>query len=69
MVEDHDPMACDVVECVTCLTREQRESVIRLETALMGLEASTEGREGMWLDLTVRVDALDVRNVLDLLDG
>jgi hypothetical protein len=65
--EEHDYTTCGAVECLICLTRDRRESVIRLETALMGLETSTEGREGRWLDLTLTVDALDVRNVLDLL--
>jgi hypothetical protein len=67
MDEDHDYTTCGAVECLTCLTRDRRESVVRLETALMGLEASTEGREGAWLDRRLTVDALDVRNALDLL--
>lgn len=66
-MNDHDPTTCDDVTCQPCLHAECRESVIRLEVALMDLEVSAEGAEGMWVDLPVSVDALDVRNVLDLI--
>lgn len=67
MIEDHDPMTCDRPECETCIARERQESVIRLEAALLDLETSPEGEHGAWVDLTLPVDALDVRNALDLL--
>lgn len=67
MLDHHDPLTCDRPECVTCIARERRESVIRLEAALLDLETSPEGEHGAWVDLPVTVDALDVRNVLDLL--
>lgn len=64
---DHEPTACNAVECEPCLARERQESVIRLEATLLDLETSAEGAEGAWVDLSVTVDALDVRNLLDLL--
>lgn len=67
MTDDHSPSTCERPECMTCLTHERQESIIRLETALLELETSPQGAEGMWVDVTVTVDALDVRNVLDLL--
>lgn len=66
-MNDHDPKTCLDVTCQTCLDGERQESVIRLETALMDVESSAEGAEGEWVDMPVIVDALDVRNVLDLL--
>lgn len=67
MTHDHSLSTCERPDCLTCLSHERRESIIRLETALLELETSPQGAEGMWVDLTVTVDALDVRNVLDLL--
>lgn len=67
MLDHHDPKTCDRPECETCLSRERQESVVRLEAALLDLETSPEGKHGAWVDLTMTVDALDVRNVLDLL--
>lgn len=64
---DHDPSTCDDVTCETCLAEQRRESVVRLETALLELETSEEGQDGEWVELRLTVDALDVRNVLDLL--
>ena len=64
---DHDSRECPRVECEICLARSRRESIVRLESALLDLETSPEGAQGQWVELSVRVDALDVRNVLDLL--
>jgi hypothetical protein len=69
MLDHHDPKTCDRPECEPCLARERQESVIRMEVALLDLEMSAEGAHGAWVDLPVTVDALDVRNVLDLLRG
>lgn len=63
---DHDPAQCPDPACRPCLEHDRRESVVRLEAALLDLETSAEGTEGMWVELPVIVDALDVRNVLDL---
>lgn len=67
MNDDHDPTTCFDILCETCKEYSMRESIVRLETALLDLETSPEGAEGEWLDMTVLVDALDIRNVLDLL--
>ena len=67
MFEDHDFTECERPECEACLEADRRESVMRLEAALLSLETSAEGAQGEWVDLPVTVDALDVRNVLDLL--
>ncbi|HSX68460.1 hypothetical protein [Nocardioides sp.] len=66
---DHDASDCLDPACDPCLTDQRQESVIRLERALLDLETSPEGRAGEWVDCQVTVDALDVRNLLDLLRG
>lgn len=67
MLDDHDPDDCHRVKCLTCLDYSRRESIILLEAAVLELETSTEGAGGEWVDMPVTVDALDIRNVLDLL--
>jgi len=69
MSDDHDLTTCGGPECETCLDYSRHESVVTLETALLDLETSAEGAEDMWVEMDMRVDALDVRNVLDLLRG
>jgi hypothetical protein len=66
-MDEHDVKTCLDPACETCLTEQRRESVIRLETVLLELETSPEGAGGIWVDHKVTVDALDVRNLLDLL--
>lgn len=68
-MNDHDSAECPAVECVACLDQDRLESVVRLEAALLELETSPEGAGGEWVELRLTVDALDVRNVLDLLRG
>lgn len=65
----HQPIDCHDVTCAPCLDHSRRESVVRLELALLELECCPAGAEGMWADLDLLVDAIDVRNVLDLLRG
>lgn len=64
---DHDPTTCLDPACKPCINEQRQESVIRLETALLDVETSPEGAAGLWVDHTVTVDALDVRNLLDVL--
>jgi hypothetical protein len=67
-MSEHDATDC-LPHCNVCLNNEGRESIVRLEAALLDLETSMEGAEGMWVDLPMTVDALDIRNVLDLVRG
>lgn len=67
MTEEHDPTQCLDPACMPCLDQERRESVVRLEVEL--LNAEIEHPDGAWIDGTVTVDALDVRNLLDLVRG
>lgn len=64
---EHAPEHCFAVECLSCLAFSRNESIIRLERALLELETSPEGCDGGWVELSLTADALDVRNVLDLL--
>lgn len=66
-MDHHDAEVCLDPACKPCLSEQRQESVIRLETALLELETSPEGAAGLWVDHTLTVDALDVRNLLDLL--
>lgn len=66
-MDEHDAKTCLDPACEPCLAEQRRESVIRLETALLELETSPGGAAGMWVEHKVTVDALDVRNLLDLL--
>lgn len=66
-MDEHDAETCLDPACEPCRDEQRQESVIRLEAALLELETSPEGAAGMWVDHKVAVDALDVRNLLDLL--
>ncbi len=67
MSDTHSPETCERPDCEPCLDHERHESIVRLELALLDLETSQAGERGAWVDLDLRVDALDIRNVLDLL--
>lgn len=63
----HTPDACPNPTCQPCLEHERRESIVRLELLL--LDAEVTNPDGAWVDSSLCVDALDVRNILDLVRG
>lgn len=63
----HNTDNCLDPACQTCLDHERHESIVRLE--LLILDAEMTSPDGAWVDSTLTVDALDIRNALDLVRG
>lgn len=61
----HATDICPDPACATCLDLSRHESIVRLELRL--LEAEMADPSGEYVDSTLTVDWLDVRNALDLL--
>ncbi|KRE37972.1 hypothetical protein ASG73_10285 [Janibacter sp. Soil728] len=66
-MNDHEPIDCTDPTCPPCLDHDRRESIVRLEMLLLDAEAANP--DGAWVDDTLTVGALDVRNLLDLQRG
>jgi hypothetical protein len=65
--DQHNPDECLDPTCRPCLDDQRHESVVRLELLLLDAELRSPNVE--WVESNVTADALDLRNVLDLLRG